>query len=105
MSEASLEDSAQEDSASESAAPRVDITASASPSGHYDPQNDVILSVEAMGAKQTRVRRSFFLCCEGLFSPSCWGHMSPPDASSCMQALQYIPVPWPLQEDGRVAAV
>lgn len=35
---------------------RVDITAGASPSGHYDPKNDVILSLEVMGATQTRVR-------------------------------------------------
>ena len=34
----------------------MDITASASPSGHYDPKNDVILSLEVMGATQTRVR-------------------------------------------------
>ena len=42
---------------SDSGAPnRVDITASAIPSGHYDPKNDVILRVEAMSAKETRVR-------------------------------------------------
>ena len=37
---------------------RVDITAGDSPSGHYDPKNDVILSLEVMGATQTRVRIS-----------------------------------------------
>ncbi|EIE21258.1 hypothetical protein COCSUDRAFT_57160 [Coccomyxa subellipsoidea C-169] len=41
---------------SDSGAPnRVDITASAIPSGHYDPKNDVILRVEAMSAKETRI--------------------------------------------------
>lgn len=41
---------------SEAGAPtRVDITASALPSGHYDPKNDVILRVEAMSASETRV--------------------------------------------------
>ncbi len=43
------------DSEDPGAPTRVDITASALPSGHYDPKNDVILRVEAMSASETRV--------------------------------------------------
>ena len=80
MSEASLEDSAQEGTESESEggqAPRVDITASASASGHYDPKSDVILSMEAMGARQTRARLSALTVCPAaccpIESPGCNG--------------------------------
>ncbi|KAK9902044.1 hypothetical protein WJX75_002353 [Coccomyxa subellipsoidea] len=46
---------ADSQSSTDPAAPtRVDITASALPSGHYDPKNDVILRVEAMSATETR---------------------------------------------------
>lgn len=41
---------------------RVDITASAIPSGHYDPKNDVILRLEAMSASETRVSLLCNIC-------------------------------------------
>lgn len=34
---------------------RVDLTATAVPSGHYDPKNDVILRLEATSASEMRV--------------------------------------------------